>query len=109
MGNSSMEMGMGDLTLKEVGMGKAVGMGQPNEKIDEGSKKEGNTGASSATLGLEPLVGKEDEVEAKEEEGGKEEEVNEMESIPSICSCDFKFYHSRLLHEMSESPLKKKE
>ena len=100
---------MGDLTLKEVGMGKAVGMGQPNEKIDEGSKKEGNTGASSATLGLEPLVGKEDEVEAKEEEeGGKEEEVNEMESIPSICSCDFKFYHSRLLHEMSESTLKKK-
>ena len=93
---------MGDLTLKEVGMG------QPNEKIDEGSEKEGNTGASSATLGLEPLVGKEDEVEAKEEEGGKEEEVNELESIPSICSCDFKFYHSRLLHEMSESTLKKK-
>ena len=107
MGNSSMEMGMGDLTLKEVGMGKAVGMGQPNEKIDEGSKKEGNTGDSSATLGPEwlnePIVGKENEVEAKEEE-----EANEVESIPSICSCDFKFYHSRLLHEMSESTLKKK-
>ena len=103
---------MGDLTLQEVGMGKAVGMGQPNEKIDEGSKKEGNTGDSSATLGPEwlnePIVGKENEVEAKEEEGGKEEEANEVESIPSICSCDFKFYHSRLLHEMSESTLKKK-
>ena len=72
-----------------------------------GDAKTGNTGVSSAkkwgedifrtTAGL-PAVG------AFGVEGVKKEEVEvngERKRAPSICSCEYEFFHSRLLHEHS--------
>ena len=71
-----------------------------------GDAKTGNTGVSSAkkwgedifrtTAGL-PAVGASRVSEKKEEVGVNVERMR----APSICSCEYEFFHSRLLHEHS--------
>ena len=131
----SLNMGLGGLALQEVGKGENVGMApKKNEaKSEKGSYKQGvvegemeevmsnasmdkqtnkgfggsakasNTGALSAKKSS--LVQKRMEGEEEEEEMGK---VEGKKRAPSICSCEYDFYHSRNIHNNTSMERQKK-
>ena len=100
----SLNVGLGGLSLKEVGMGQtpkknAAKSEKEGNKEDVksntsmgfgGSARASNTGAVSAK--------KSSLVEKGNEEAEVVKDVEEKKRAPSICSCEFEFYHSRNLH-----------
>ena len=121
-----LSVGLDGLALKEVGAGKKMGIAlKKNEArsdivTEEGSYKEGEMGGNMEELGDvkgNTSMGKVNKgfggsarasntgaVSAKKsilvEKGKKEvvKDVEEKERAPSICSCEWDFYHSRNLH-----------
>merc|ERR1719460_3209555 len=106
----SLNMGMGGLALQEVGMAPQMSekmsnkeevMGEnmedvkSNTSMDKVNKGFGGDNSGSLSAKKSSLV-----------EGGKEKEeelakVNKEKKkrAPSICSCEYEFYHSRNLHQ----------
>ena len=123
-----LSVGLDGLALKEVGAGKKMGIAlKKNEArsdivTEEGSYKEGEMGGNMEELGDvkgNTSMGKvnkgfggsarasnTEDVSAENGslvEKGKQEaevvkDVEEKERAPSICSCEWDFYHSRNLH-----------
>ena len=128
--------GLGGLTLEEVGAGKKMGMAPKKNEAksdivtDEGSYKEGEMGGNmeeSGDVKSNTSMGKVNKgfggsarasntgaVSFKEgslvEKGKKEvvKDVEEKERAPSICSCEWDFYHSRNLHAKTSMERQKK-
>ena len=118
--------GLDGLALEEVGAGKKMGMAPKKNEAksdivtDEGSYKEGEMGGNmeeSGDVKSNTSMGKvnkgfggsararnTEDVSAEKsslvEKGKKEvvKDVEEKERAPSICSCEWDFYHSRNLH-----------
>ena len=131
-----LSVGLDGLALKEVGAGKKMGMAlKKNEArsdivTEEGSYKEGEMGGNmeeSGDVKSNTAMGKVNKgfggsarasntgaVSAKKsilvEKGKKEvvKDVEEKERAPSICSCEWDFYHSRNLHAKTSMERQKK-
>lgn len=112
-----LNVGLSGLALKEVGAGKKMGMApKKNEaKSDIVTEEEGEMGGNmeesgdvksntSMGFGGSARASNTGAVSAKKsilvEKGKKEvvKDVEEKERAPSICSCEWDFYHSRNLH-----------
>ena len=130
--------GLGGLALEEVEAGKKMGMAPKKNEAksdivtDEGSYKEGEMGGNmeeSGDVKSNTSMGKvnkgfggsarasnTEDVSAENgslvEKGKKEAEVvkdvEEKERAPSICSCEWDFYHSRNLHAKTSMERQKK-
>ena len=133
-----LSVGLDGLALKEVGAGKKMGIAlKKNEArsdivTEEGSYKEGEMGGNMEELGDvkgNTSMGKvnkgfggsarasnTEDVSAENGslvEKGKQEaevvkDVEEKERAPSICSCEWDFYHSRNLHAKTSMERQKK-
>ena len=114
-----LNVGLSGLALKEVGAGKKMGMApKKNEaKSDIVTEEEGEMGGNmeesgdvksntSMGFGGSARASNSGAVSTKKSslvENGKNEaevvkDVEEKERAPSICSCEWDFYHSRNLH-----------
>ena len=127
-----LNVGLSGLALKEVGAGKKMGMApKKNEaKSDIVTEEEGEMGGNmeeSGDVKSNTSMGKVNKgfggsarasntgaVSFKEgslvEKGKKEvvKDVEEKERAPSICSCEWDFYHSRNLHAKTSMERQKK-
>ena len=133
----SLNMGLGGLALQEVGKGENVGMApEKNEaKSEKGSYKQGvvegemeevmsdismdkqtnkGFGGSTNASNTEALSAKKSSLVQKRKEGEEEAEEEEMGKVegkkraPSICSCEYDFYHSRNIHNNTSMERQKK-
>ena len=119
--------GLGGLALEEVEAGKKMGMApKKNEaKSDIVTEEEGEMGGNmeesgdvksntSMGFGGSARASNTGAVSAKKsilvEKGKKEvvKDVEEKERAPSICSCEWDFYHSRNLHAKTSMERQKK-
>ena len=133
-----MNVGLGGLALQEVGRGEKVGMAPKNDKgrnsegvagedmmeevksntsMDKVSKVSGGAAKVNKGFGGSAKASNTGAVSAKKSslvENGKEEEEAEVAKVegkkraPSICSCEYEFYHSRNLHAKSSMERQKK-
>ena len=128
-----LNVGLSGLALKEVGAGKKMGMAPKKNEAksdivtDEGGYKEGEMGGNmeesgdvksntSMGFGGSARASNTEDVSAEKsslvEKGKKEAEVvkdvEEKERAPSICSCEWDFYHSRNLHAKTSMERQKK-
>ena len=120
----SLNAGLAGLAFKEVGRGKKVGMApkKNDARSDKGSYKENvmgenmeeledvksNTSMGKVNVGFggstrasnsgAVTAKKSSLVEKGNEEAEVVKDVEEKKRAPSICSCEFEFYHSRNLH-----------
>ena len=107
----ALNLGLGGLSLKEVGMGQAP---EKNEAMSEKKRNKEDVKSSSSMDKVNKGFG--DSAKASNTggmltkksslvEGGKEKEAEVVKVVehgkkrsPSICSCELEFYHSKNLH-----------
>ena len=115
----SLNLGLGGLSLKVVGMGQAPEKNEAmsekkrnkedvksSSSMDKVNKGFGDSAKASNTGGM--LTKKSSLVENEKNEAEVVKDVEEKKRAPSICSCEYEFYHSRNLHANTSMERQKK-